>query len=101
MENYYWTNDQSDIGTIDEDSHMHRCETEAQARAAATDDMKLSLDDSGQYEVISQPLDESDCWSKVPQDWTLERINEYAQEHRIDPADLIIRRPGHHPGAAT
>ena len=96
---FYWTTDLDDHGrAIREDCSLNRAETEEAAMTAARAALARELDpeDVGKIEVGE--ITESDCWARVPADWSSSKICEYAAERGVDPADVSIARPGEHPG---
>ena len=98
----YWTNDWNDQGTaMAEDAAMYSAESADLARCAALYDVANSLSyvEEGEQVVVG-PIMESDCWAKVPADWTQEEIEGYAIDKGIYPEDITVRRPGQHPGGS-
>ena len=77
---------------------MHQADSEEEAcRAARAALLKeIDLEDASFIEVGE--ITESDCWSRVPAEWSMGRIAEYVQSMGVCPDDVCVSRPGQHPG---
>ena len=94
---YYTTADLCAQGEqLGEDAHLTAHDSlEAAIEAASRDGARMFDDD---YEFVVESIDESDCWAKVSASCDETWIVQYAADHGIHADDLLIRRPGTHPG---
>lgn len=95
----YWTNDWNDHGTaLREDCALFAAASENEARYAAYRDMEKSVELEPGERIVSDEIGESDCWAKVPREWSISDIHDYARGKGVEPGHLYIRRPHEHPG---
>ena len=99
MTTFYWTLDLDDHGqAVREDCQFNRANSQEAACQAARAALLKQIDPEHFPAVEVGEIGESDCWSKVPADWSDDQISDYAREKGLDPHDVYAARPGQHPG---
>ncbi|MCY4431533.1 MAG: hypothetical protein OXC11_14235 [Rhodospirillales bacterium] len=96
----YWTNDLSGTGgpSVGRHALMNRATDAPEACTKAARDLASTADFEPGDRLIVEELDDGENWMAIPDEWSDSEAAAHFSERGVHPDDVIITRPGHHPG---